>query len=59
MNAVEYEAAQKRVKTAPERFEPRSITTEALDGVNVVVTSGLKAEDRIATQGATLINQVR
>ena len=47
------------VKTAPERFEPRSITTEALDGVNVVVTSGLKAEDRIATQGATLINQVR
>ena len=47
------------VKTAPERFEPRSITTEALDGVNVAVTSGLKAGDRIATQGATLINQVR
>ena len=47
------------VKTSPERFEPRSITTEALDGVNVAVTSGLKAGDRIATQGATLINQVR
>ena len=47
------------VKTAPERFEPRAITTEALDGLNVAVTSGLKAGDRIATQGATLINQVR
>ncbi len=47
------------VKTAPERFEPRAITTEALDGLNVAVTSGLEAGDRIATQGATLINQVR
>jgi hypothetical protein len=47
------------VKAAPERFEPRAVTTEALDGVNVAVTSGLKAGDRIATQGATLINQVR
>jgi membrane fusion protein, heavy metal efflux system len=47
------------VKTAPERFEPRTITTEALDGLNVAVTSGLQAGDRIATQGATLINQVR
>ncbi len=47
------------VKTAPERFEPRAITTEALDGLNVAVTSGLKVGERIATQGATLINQVR
>jgi hypothetical protein len=47
------------VKTAPERFEPRAVATEALDGVNVAITSGLKAGDRIATQGATLINQVR
>lgn len=47
------------VKTAPERFEPRSVTSEALDGVTVAVTSGLKAGDRIATQGANLINQVR
>jgi cobalt-zinc-cadmium efflux system membrane fusion protein len=28
------------VKTAPERFEPRTVTTEPLDGVNVAVTSG-------------------
>ena len=47
------------VKTAPERFEPRAVVTEALDGVNVAVTSGLEPGDRVATQGATLINQVR
>ena len=47
------------VKTAPERFEPRTVTTAPLDGLNVSVTSGLKAGDRVATQGATLINQVR
>ena len=47
------------VKTAPERFEPRTVTTESLDGINVAVTAGLKPGDRVATQGATLINQVR
>ena len=47
------------VKSAPERFEPRTVTTEPLDGMSVAVTSGLKPGDRVATQGATLINQVR
>ncbi len=47
------------VKTAPEKFEPRIATVEPLDGVNVAVTNGLKVGDRVATQGATLINQVR
>jgi len=47
------------VKTAPEKFEPRVVTVEPLDGVNVAVTNGLKVGDRVATQGATLINQVR
>ncbi len=47
------------VKTAPERFEPRTVTVEPLDGVRAAVTSGLQAGDRVATQGATLINQVR
>ncbi len=47
------------VKTAPERFEPRTVTVEPLDGVMVAITSGLKAGDRVATQGATLVNQVR
>ncbi len=47
------------VKTAPERFEPRTVTTEPMDGINAAVTSGLQPGDRVATQGATLINQVR
>lgn len=47
------------IKTAPERFEPRTVTAEVLDGASVAVTSGLKAGDRIATQGASLINQIR
>mgnify|MGYP000685722056 CR=1 FL=1 len=47
------------VKTAPEKFEPRVVMTEALDGMSIAVTAGLKAGDRVATRGATLINQVR
>ena len=47
------------VKTAPERFEWRPVTVEPLDGANVAVTSGLKAGDRVVTQAATLVNQVR
>jgi cobalt-zinc-cadmium efflux system membrane fusion protein len=47
------------VKKAPERFEPRVVTFEPLDGTSVAVTSGLEEGDRVATQGATLINQVR
>lgn len=47
------------VKTAPERFEARPVTVAPLDGVNVVVTSGLEAGERVATRAATLINQIR
>jgi hypothetical protein len=47
------------VKTAPERFEPRTVTAVPLDGVTVAVTAGLQPGDRVATQGATLIHQVR
>ncbi|BEP92579.1 multidrug efflux RND transporter periplasmic adaptor subunit MexJ [Acidovorax sp. A79] len=47
------------VKESPERFVPRVVTYVPLDGTSVAVTSGLKAGDRVATQGATLINQVR
>ena len=47
------------VKTAPERFEPRVVITEALDGVSVAVTSGLKAGDRVVIEAGTLINQIR
>lgn len=47
------------IKTAPERFEPRMVTVEPLDGAFVAITSGLKAGERVATQAATLINQIR
>jgi hypothetical protein len=47
------------VKTASERFEPRTVTSEPLDGVKAAITSGLEPGDRVATQGSTLINQVR
>lgn len=60
--AVQKNAANQNivwVKTAAERFEPRTVTLEPLDGVQAVVTSGLKPGDRVAVQGATLINQIR
>lgn len=47
------------VKTAPERFEPRTVTLEPLDGSSVAVTSGLQANERVATQAVSLINQIR
>ena len=47
------------VKTEPERFEPHTVRYEALDGQRVVVTSGLKADVRVVTDGATLLNQIR
>lgn len=47
------------VKSTTETFEPRTVTFEPLDGTRVAVTSGLKSGDRVATRGATLINQVR
>ncbi|PKO88689.1 MAG: hypothetical protein CVU18_06460 [Betaproteobacteria bacterium HGW-Betaproteobacteria-12] len=47
------------VKTAPERFVPRVVTAEPLDGGNVVVTAGLQPGDRVAVRAAALINQIR
>ncbi len=47
------------VKSAPEKFEPRVVTIEPLDGVYVAVTSGLKPGNRVVVSGATLINQLR
>ena len=47
------------VKTGAERFEPRTVSVEPLDGVNVAVISGLKPGERIVTIGATLVNQIR
>ena len=47
------------IKSAPERCEPRVVTVAPLDGASVAVTAGLKAGDRIVTDGAGLINQIR
>lgn len=47
------------VKTAPERFAPRPVIVATLDGVNVAVTAGLTAGERVAVHGAALINQIR
>jgi cobalt-zinc-cadmium efflux system membrane fusion protein len=44
------------VEVAPWRFERRSITTEADMNDSVVVTSGLKDQDRIVTRGGVLLN---
>lgn len=47
------------VKTAAEQFAPRVVTAAPLDGSSVAITAGLAAGDRVAVQGANLINQVR
>ena len=47
------------VHTGAEQFEARSVSQIALDGATVSITSGLKAGDRVVTQGAPLVNQVR
>jgi hypothetical protein len=47
------------VKTAAERFEPRVVTAQPLDGARVAVTQGLQAGDRVVVQGAVLVNQIR
>lgn len=45
--------------TEPERFVPKTVTFEPLDGANVLVTSGLQPEERVVVRAANLVNQVR
>ncbi|MBT9458540.1 MAG: HlyD family efflux transporter periplasmic adaptor subunit [Burkholderiaceae bacterium] len=47
------------VKTAAERFEPRIVMVEPLDGASVAITSGLKSGERVVAIGAALLNQIR
>lgn len=47
------------VKTAPERFEPRPVTVEPLDGSTVALLSGVEPGQRVAVEAANLINQIR
>lgn len=43
----------------PERFEPRQVSAEPLDGETVLVVSGLDSSERLVTAGAHVLNQVR
>lgn len=47
------------VHTAAERFAPRTVRYQPLDGATVTVTDGLAAGERVVVQGAPLVNQVR
>lgn len=47
------------VHTGAELFQPRPVRFMPLDGATVSVVDGLKAGDRVVTQGAALVNQVR
>jgi len=45
--------------SAAEQFRPLEVRTEALDGARVLVVAGLRSGQRIVTQGAELLNQIR
>ena len=45
--------------TDAERFVPREVRVEALDGDHVLIVSGINAGKRVVTQGAELLNQIR
>jgi RND family efflux transporter MFP subunit len=45
--------------TNPERFVPREVRVEPLDGERVLIVAGVEAGRRIVTRGAELLNQIR
>lgn len=45
--------------SSAERFVPREVRVEALDGVHVLIVAGVEPGRRIVTQGAELLNQIR
>ncbi len=47
------------VHTGEEQFAARTVRWMALDGSRVAIVDGLKTDDRVVTQGAALLNQVR
>lgn len=44
---------------APERFKPRSVRTEPLDGDRLLIVSGFEPGKRIVSQGTDLLDHVR
>ncbi|KAB2891883.1 MAG: HlyD family efflux transporter periplasmic adaptor subunit [Burkholderiaceae bacterium] len=47
------------VHDAPEHYVSKKVRARQLDGANVAVTEGLSAGDRIVTEGAAVLSQVR
>jgi len=47
------------VHTSPEMFEPRPVRMAPLDGARVLIVAGVAPGDRVVTQGAELLNQLR
>ncbi len=47
------------VKTQAERFAPRPVRTRPLDAARVLVTDGLAGGERVVTDGAPLLAQIR
>ena len=47
------------VHTSAEVFQPRTVRLTPLDGSTAAIVDGLKTGDRVVTQGAPLLNQVR
>lgn len=47
------------VHVGPELFEPRPVRVAPLDGGRVLVVAGIADGDRVVTQGAELLNQLR
>jgi membrane fusion protein, heavy metal efflux system len=47
------------VHVAAERFEPRPVNVEPLDGGRVLVSAGIEAGQRVVVQGAELLDHVR
>jgi hypothetical protein len=45
--------------TNAERFVPREVRVEPLDGARVLIVSGVEPGRRVVTQGAELLNQIR
>lgn len=47
------------VHTSAERFVPKRVQVQAVDAGTVVVVAGLHDGDRVVTQGASLLSQIR
>lgn len=47
------------VQVSTERFEPRLVISQALDGAHVLVTSGLRDGERVVIHAANLLQQTR